>query len=338
VIFDQMFLHGSPMSSSFSYWTDSQSNDMTNELLNKIDCSGESALACLRERSVEEILRANNHITNSKSIWDSHWRPTVGSPLLDNSLHNILRSSFLPPMLLGSNTAEGGKFTPRESEESLESVISGNPVFSQRNDNAQNFVNFQYSPSLKGENDWQSKVDFVGDSLINCPTNSLADLVSRYGRVYRYVFGYQEVMTNRFYSIGVTHGDETKFLSGEQLARIKAQPYNSLVMEAQFTTKINSLIASLVESGDPTLNVPDITWPQYNSTHPTYLKMGDGISTDFTLDVGFRGKYCSLWNDFLPSLTQTACSVTRSVKTSSCTSRTLNIGMMVLLLSAMLFR
>ena len=177
--FHQMILHGSPMSSSFSYWTDSQSNDITSALLDKIDCGGESTLACLRERSVEEILRANNHITKSKSIWDSHWRPTVGSPLLDNSLHNILRSAFLPPMLLGSNAAEGGIFSPRESEESLESVISGNPVFSQRNDNAQNFVNFQYAPSLKGDDDWQSRVDFVGDSLINCPTNSLADLVSR---------------------------------------------------------------------------------------------------------------------------------------------------------------
>ena len=221
--FHQMILHGGPMASQYSYWTDSQSKDVTSKLLKKLDCEGETSLACLRERTVEEILRANAHVKRSQGLWERHWRPTVGSPLLANNLQNSLRVALLPPMLIGSNTAEGGIFISNDASLNdnhktlLDVVIDSDPYFHGRADNSREFVRFQYEPRREDGKQTtvkQAAMDFVGDSFITCPTNLLANTVSQNNKIYRYVFGYQEVISSRIYPVGVTHGDETMFLSG----------------------------------------------------------------------------------------------------------------------------
>ena len=244
------------------------------ELAQKLGCSGDDSLKCLRGKSTEELLTAATGSTFSVSV-DGSFLPDQARALFDKG--DIAKV----PYILGSNTDEGTLFTTALSNITTDEAYRA--VISQRvGEKAADAVMERYPVSkFKDEpKPYQAALARVfGDQTLVCSTYDSALRAAKAGApTWMYNFDIPANMGG----LGATHGSELVYVFGTSPNLSDPQKRASERIQAYWT--------NLAKQADP--NGADLPkWPKFSAEQDVRLNLG----LEFEVVEKFRTSECELW-------------------------------------------
>ena len=257
------------------------------EVAKKLGCDTADALACLRQKSAEDLVR----LAPGAMLFDKglKYAPVVdgdvivGAPLttIASGGHNHV------PFIIGDNSSETlfwmkdaiipGEGIYRErlvamvGEEKAKKVLAHYPVADY--------------PSAK-----DALVAATTDAVFVCPARTMARAMSK-GQsepVYRYLFSHVTRPKHRPQANGAQHGLELLFV----FHRLHPMGYEPTDKEVALSDTMMGLWSTFADRGDPNAD-PKLVWPHYDAATDPYLELDD----DPHAAAGLRTANCDFWDE-----------------------------------------
>jgi len=252
---------------------------LAQDLATKLGCTGTDSLACLRKKTVDELLNAvagtDNTLTTPAPVVDGDFLPEQTRALYDAG--NIAKV----PYILGSNTDEGTLFVvgltaPTTQDEYLQ-------VLTKTFTAAASAVAQRY-PAEKFNNSYQAALArAVGDARLVCTTYDVAVRAAKAGAsVYMYNFDVPVSNSISGLDLGATHGAELIYVFAT------SQSFNDQTRAV--SDRMQTYWTNFAKTGDP--NGADLlTWPQLSESENVRVN----FALDSTVVTDFRAEECAFW-------------------------------------------
>lgn len=248
--------------------------EVTRELAEKVSCDKEDdVLACLRDRSVKELLDATSEMT-------ARFGPIVDEAFLPDQPRRLFDSGEVAevPYILGSNTDEGTLFTTMAtitSQAELEGAITASlnvPVEKVIEHYPLSDFEDEESPYLA------AFARIVGDARLVCST---FDSATRFAQTGAPTYMYNFDIPANVPGLGATHGAELVYVFGTS---------DTLDDDQRAAAKrIRTYWANFAKNGDP--NGGDLLeWPAFGDDN---VRLNLGLKDKVVED--FRASQCEFW-------------------------------------------
>ncbi|MET0285027.1 MAG: carboxylesterase/lipase family protein, partial [Polyangiales bacterium] len=244
-----------------------------------VGCDG---LACLRGKSVEQLLAQSMQPNPSGGFFDTPmWRfaPVTGTPFLPEAPVQAFARGTVNrvPYLLGSNTDEGTLFT-------FTTPVTSAEAYTQRLRQGYGELAPQLEalyPASKFNNDYTAAMArVIGDSGLVCGTHDTARLAAQAGLPV-FMYNFNVPWTVGFGLLGAAHGAEISHVFGA--------PYMPTPDQERVSSAMNTYWATFAKTGDPNFAGAPALWPAFGDDRRLQL------DTAFSTLQGFRGEECTFW-------------------------------------------
>lgn len=235
--------------------------------------------ACLRSRSVEEVLAAAPRPTELERF-GARYQPIVDGYVVPEPPWTALRAGRFHrvPFITGSNQDEGTVFT-RNLEIPDEAAFRA-AVGLLVPDHVDEVLRLYPLSAFPGA--LAAYTAFAGDAAFGCASRAQARLVAATGTpAYQYYFSRLNP-GGRVLGLGVYHSSEIAYVFGRFTGLLVRADADDAVAQA-----MGSAWVRFAGTGDP--NAPgSSTWPAFTAANDTYLEFGDTIRTA----TGLRRERC----------------------------------------------
>ncbi len=259
--------------------------DTTNQdLASQLGCSGDGALACLRGKSVADILSQSAMGVTGTML---RFGPVVdGDMMPDQPRARYDRGDVAKvPYLLGSNTDEGTLFTQGQTvtdEAGLRAAISSSLPGA---DVDKILAVYPLSKFADQDNPAQAALArILGDAQLVCSTWDTASRMQKLGvDVYMYNFDVPVVISSLpTLKLGATHGSELVYVFQTSPAFTPADTMLSNIMQTYWAT--------FAKTGDPN-DGKQLQWPKFTPDDSSRINFALMPS----IVPGFRKTECMFW-------------------------------------------
>jgi para-nitrobenzyl esterase len=250
----------------------------TDKLSSALGCAGDAGLACLRGKSVHDLLAAIPMVPSGNAFG-----PTVDGTFFPEQPRAIFDQGRAAkvPYILGSNSDEGTLFTAGlagtlQSEDAYRAAVTARfPAVAEQ-------VLQQYPLSDYADQPSPPLAAFarvLGDSSLVCTTWDAAQRAAAAGNaVHVYNF---DIAANSG-NLGATHGSELVYVFGTS---------SSLSMEqSRVATLMQSYWTNLAKRGDPNSDGL-LPWPAFSKASDKRVN----LSTSPSIVENFRSDKCTFW-------------------------------------------
>jgi para-nitrobenzyl esterase len=248
-----------------------------------VGCEGDGALACLRGKSVSDLL----NVAPSDPMAASGFGPDVDGNFMPDQPRALFDSGNIAkvPYMLGSNSDEGTLFlsgmTAIASQDELTAALKTR--FADSADLiAQQYPVSKYQDAMP--NPYQAAfARAVGDSILVCSTFDSAQRAAKAGNdVFMYNFDIPVQIDGLPYYLGASHGSELVYVFNTSPAFTPEQQPISDLMERYWS--------NFAKTGDPN-GGSDLKWPMFTDS----MNVRVNLSTMPSIVNDFRAQECAFW-------------------------------------------
>lgn len=263
------------------YFTPQEAEAQGDQLAAKVGCDGAGRLACLRNKSSEELIRAlpfRRGYVLRPGVW---WGPVVDGVELPAQPMDRLRSRDFArvPLIVGAAAAEGVIHTAsfdRVTPEELEWFVRG--VFGDR---AARLVLDKYVRATPKE----SLSDVIGDGIFVCQARRIARAFAVAG-VPAYLYHFTHALEDpRVHALGATHSVDLFFLFGN-----RSLGYGLAASERPLSTTMMDAWGAFARAGDPATH--ETPWPRYTVERDQHLN----LDVRSSIGAHLKSDVCDFWD------------------------------------------
>jgi para-nitrobenzyl esterase len=254
--------------------------ELTTTLAAKVGCKGDGVLACLRGKSVADLLAAVPTGTTVGQgfgpIVDGDFMPDQPRTLYDAG--NIAKV----PYILGSNTDEGTLFTVGQPQVASESELTAQLAKNFTPPPAEIEALYPLGATVDGGSPYTDVLARVfGDAVLICTTYDTAVRAAKAGSsVYMYNFDIPVDIPGL--NLGATHGSELVYVFGTAT--------NFTAETRKVSDRVQTYWTNFANTGDP--NGTDVlAWPKFSQAANVRMNFGP----ESTIVTDFHANECAFW-------------------------------------------
>lgn len=257
----------------------------------RLGCVGPESLACLRNKTAEELQAQNNNVpypgTANAPVF--MWGPVLDYDLITDLTYNSFAwGRFVKvPLIFGDDTNGGTIFTPRDTatiERSdlflhtqypyldLDHLVEINSLYPNKDDSCPNSGCY-----------WRQVSDAYGDMRFMCPAMFISSMAAQYGAPQTWNYRYNVEDPGQIADgLGVPHTVEVNAIFGPENTRGAPASYNPDGINARITPIIQSYWTSFIRSFDPNaFRLSDTAeWERWNGSSQRRLVFQTGGNTE----------------------------------------------------------
>jgi para-nitrobenzyl esterase len=265
-------------------------------LATALGCDGAGALACLRDKSIEEVFDALPvpAETPGGPFYDATdtrqaWGPVADGMVLPDTVTSLLLAGQAAPVpvLLGTNRDEGTLFHSPPTITAVADEQEYRDALTRTFGAAVDAIVERYPPAAFDSAN-RALAEVTGDAFFVCPARRTARAIAAAAPTYLYAFQ-REPADPLLPDLGVLHGAELAFVFGTDVPLGKVAPGDeplSLAMQAYW--------GRFAASGDPN-GEGAVPWPRYDTSSDA------NIVLDLPIVGGSAHKreQCDFWDSLL---------------------------------------
>lgn len=273
----------------------------------KLGCAaGADQMACLRGRSVDEILRISPTYADIGRI-GVPWQNFVDGTLITQDVFKaVSKKQFNQvPIMVGSTTEEGRGFIPFSfdldgtamSEAEYKTSVSG-------------FVGASLQPLLTGFLYPSSKLggpnlaaSQVLTDVFACQSNELARRASEHGPVYMYEFADRQapkIFVDPFMELGAFHASDLIYWFQTPTG---GAPISLSEPQLRLSQQMQRYVKRFVHTGDPGSSLgagdADVAWPRFNASRKPLLTLAPDATRVSEGGAFQKAHQCGTWSFFI---------------------------------------